>query len=209
MLAPDRLGRISDVSALVCGGKIVSTHLGFIGRGRFYYVLPAFDTEYRSLAVGILLLDRLVERCSAERYAVFDLGEGDFSYKTKWATHRLPLLACEQAVTPVGALFGGLRRVRNLVGIEQLYGLCANGRAGLTMAARRLSLGAGRPIRIDRTPAPNGNTPDPAERNWIQTCHMRPQPASRCRDPIGACRCPQDSRRKRRDFSPVTPAARS
>jgi CelD/BcsL family acetyltransferase involved in cellulose biosynthesis len=149
MLAPERLGRISDVSALVCGGKIVSTHLGFIGRGRFYYVLPAFDTEYRSLAVGILLLDRLIERCSAERYAVFDLGEGDFSYKTKWATHRLPLLACEQAVTSVGALFGRLRRVRNLAGIEQLYDLCANGRASLAMAARRLSQHTGRPVRID------------------------------------------------------------
>jgi len=137
MVAPEQLGRISDVSALVCGGKIVSTHLGFFGRGRFYYVLPAFDTAYRSLAVGILLLDRLVERCSAERYAVFDLGEGDFSYKTKWATHRLPLMACEQALTPAGALFSGLRRVRNLAGIEQLYELCANGRASLAMAARK------------------------------------------------------------------------
>jgi CelD/BcsL family acetyltransferase involved in cellulose biosynthesis len=112
-------------------------------------VLPAFDTEYRSLAVGILLLDRLIERCSAEHYAVFDLGEGDFSYKTKWSTHRLPLLACEQAVTRVGAVYGGLRRVRNLAGIEQLYGLCANGRAGLATAARRLSQGTGRPVRID------------------------------------------------------------
>jgi CelD/BcsL family acetyltransferase involved in cellulose biosynthesis len=149
MTAPERLGRISHVSALVCGDKIVSTHLGFIGRGRFYYVLPAFDTGYRSLAVGILLLDHLIEQCSQESYAVFDLGEGDFSYKTKWATHRLPLMACEQAVTPVGALFGRLRRIRNLAGIDQLYGLCANGRAALTTAARKLSYGPGRPVRID------------------------------------------------------------
>jgi CelD/BcsL family acetyltransferase involved in cellulose biosynthesis len=149
MAAPEQLGRISDVSALVCGGKIVSTHLGFLGRGRFYYVLPAFDTEYRSLAVGILLLDSLIERCSAERYAVFDLGEGDFSYKTKWATHCQPLMACEQALTPVGALFGRLRRVRNIAGIDQLYDLYANGRAGLATAARKLSHGPGRPIRID------------------------------------------------------------
>jgi CelD/BcsL family acetyltransferase involved in cellulose biosynthesis len=97
-------------------------------------VLPAFDTRYRSLAVGILLLDHLIERCSQEQYATFDLGEGDFSYKTKWATHRLPLMACEQAVTSIGALFGQLRRVRRINGIEQLYGLCANGRASLTGA---------------------------------------------------------------------------
>jgi CelD/BcsL family acetyltransferase involved in cellulose biosynthesis len=149
MTAPQQLGRISHVSALVCGDKIVSTHLGFIGRGRFYYVLPAFDTGYRSLAVGILLLDHLIEQCAQERYSVFDLGEGDFSYKTKWATHRLPLMACEQAVTPVGALFGRLRRIRNLAGIDQLYDLCANGRASLAMATRKLSSGPGRPVRID------------------------------------------------------------
>jgi hypothetical protein len=39
--------------------------------------------------------------------------------------------------------------MRNLAGVEQLYDLCANGRASLAMAARRLSHGAGRPIRID------------------------------------------------------------
>ena len=150
MAAPEQLGRISDLSALVCGDDIVSTHLGFIGRGRFYYVLPAFDTQYRSLAVGILLLDHLIERCSQAHYTTFDLGEGDFAYKTRWATHRLPLVAFEQALTSIGALFGRLRRVRNVGGLEQLYGLCANGRAGLaTTAARRMSGDRGRPIPVD------------------------------------------------------------
>lgn len=150
MAAPEQLGRISNLSALVCGDSIVSAHLGFTGRGRFYYVLPAFDTKYRSLAVGILLLDRLVERCAKEQYATFDLGEGDFSYKTKWATHHLPLLACEQAVTSIGALFGQLRRVRHFSGVDQLYDLYANGRAGrMNTGARRMSNEPGRPIPID------------------------------------------------------------
>jgi CelD/BcsL family acetyltransferase involved in cellulose biosynthesis len=141
MAAPAQLGRISNLSGLTCGGNVVSAHLGFTGRGRFYYVLPAFDTRYRSLAVGILLLDHLIERCGEEAYATFDLGEGDFSYKTKWATHRLPLLACEQAVTSIGALYGGLRRVRRLAGIEQLYDLCAH--AGIGRAST-----SGRPTQI-------------------------------------------------------------
>jgi CelD/BcsL family acetyltransferase involved in cellulose biosynthesis len=142
MAAPDQLGRISDLSALTCGDSVVSAHLGFRGRGRFYYVLPAFDTRHRSLAVGMLLLDHLIERCGEETYATFDLGEGDFSYKTKWATHRLPLLACEQAVTSIGALYGRLRRVRRLAGIEQLSGLCANAGIGRAVtAARTLSNG--------------------------------------------------------------------
>jgi CelD/BcsL family acetyltransferase involved in cellulose biosynthesis len=147
MAAPEQLGRISNLASLTCGGHVVSAHLGFMGRGRFYYVLPAFDTRYRSLAVGILLLDHLIERCGEEAYATFDLGEGDFSYKTKWATHRLPLLACEQAVTSIGALYGGLRRVRRFAGIEQLYDLCANAGIGRSPTAARL-LASGRPTQI-------------------------------------------------------------
>jgi CelD/BcsL family acetyltransferase involved in cellulose biosynthesis len=149
MAAPEQLGRISNLSALVCGDIVVSAHLGFVGRGRFYYVLPAFDTGYRPYAVGILLLDHLIERCSAERYTTFDLGEGDFSYKSKWATHQLPLLACEQAVTSIGALFGQARRVRHFAGIERIYDFCANGRAGL------MALRARRNIERPATPAPS------------------------------------------------------
>jgi CelD/BcsL family acetyltransferase involved in cellulose biosynthesis len=155
MAAPEQLGRISNLSALVCGDKVVSAHLGFVGRGRFYYVLPAFDTGYRPYAVGILLLDHLVERCAAERYTTFDLGEGDFAYKSKWATHRLPLLACEQAVTSIGALFGQLRRVRRITGIEQIYDFCANGRAGLAGARARQNIeppGPSTPNRLKPRP---------------------------------------------------------
>jgi CelD/BcsL family acetyltransferase involved in cellulose biosynthesis len=155
MAAPEQLGRISNVSALVCGDKVVSAHLGFMGRGRFYYVLPAFDTGYRPFAVGILLLDHLVEQCVHERYSTFDLGEGDFSYKSKWATHRLPLLACEQAMTSIGALFGRLRRVRRFAGVEQIYELCANGRASLAGARAK------RNIERPGTPSPAGLEPSP------------------------------------------------
>jgi CelD/BcsL family acetyltransferase involved in cellulose biosynthesis len=128
MAAPEQLERVSDLSALICGDTIISVHLGFKRRDRFYYVLPAFDTQYRPFAAGLLLLDHLIERCAENQCATFDLGEGDFAYKSKWATQRLPLLACEEAVTPIGALFGGLRRVRHLSAVEQLYDLCARSR---------------------------------------------------------------------------------
>ncbi len=125
MAMPDRLGRVSHLSALICGGKILAAHLGFIGRGRFYYVLPAFDTEYRSFATGLLLLDHLVESSRGE-FATFDLGEGDSSYKEKWATHELPLWSCEQAKSAAGMLYRPLRRVRQFVDgghFTELYGM--------------------------------------------------------------------------------------
>jgi CelD/BcsL family acetyltransferase involved in cellulose biosynthesis len=127
MMEPRRLGRISDISALTCGDKIVSAHLGFLGQRRFYYVLPAFDTNYRSLAVGHLLLDHMVQRCDRAGFAVFDLGEGDYAYKHKWATHRLPLLVFEQAMTASGRLYRQLRRVRRAVGLSGLSRLARNG----------------------------------------------------------------------------------
>jgi CelD/BcsL family acetyltransferase involved in cellulose biosynthesis len=120
--APERLGRISHLSALTCGDTIVAAHLGFVGPGRFYYILPAFDTEYRSFAVGLMLLGHLIEQCADEGYATFDLGEGDYSYKATWETHRIPLLSYERGLTAAGVLYGHLRRARRFLD-GQLYEL--------------------------------------------------------------------------------------
>jgi CelD/BcsL family acetyltransferase involved in cellulose biosynthesis len=128
MMQPSRLGRISHLSALTCGDDVVSAHLGFIGRNRFYYVLPAFDTRYRSLAVGHLLLDHLITHCAEQDYTTFDLGEGDFAYKKKWATQRQQLLSYERAMSATGVLYRQLRRVRRAVGINMLSEFYAKGR---------------------------------------------------------------------------------
>jgi CelD/BcsL family acetyltransferase involved in cellulose biosynthesis len=98
---------------------VVLAHLG---------VLPAFDTHYRSLAVGHLLLDQLIQHCSDEEFAFFDLGEGDFPYKRKWATHRLPLLSYEHALTRTGAVYRQLRRVRRTVVLNNFSELYLTGR---------------------------------------------------------------------------------
>jgi CelD/BcsL family acetyltransferase involved in cellulose biosynthesis len=133
--APERLGRISHLSALTCGERIVAAHLGFVGPGRFYYILPAFDTEYRSFAVGLMLLGHLIEQCADEDYATFDLGEGDYSYKETWETHRIPLLSHERGLTAAGVVYGQLRRARRFLDVGQLYELCAKGRARSSRSA--------------------------------------------------------------------------
>jgi CelD/BcsL family acetyltransferase involved in cellulose biosynthesis len=140
MTKPSRLGPISHLSALTCGGKVVSAHLGFVGRNRFYYVLPAFDTQFRSLAVGHLLLDHLIKHCSEEKFATFDLGEGDFPYKQKWATHHLPLLSFEQALTATGSLYRQLRRVRRAVGFNSFSEFYSKGRLRSSAALNAVRL---------------------------------------------------------------------
>ena len=53
MSEPGRLGRISHLSGLMCGDNLVSAHLGFIGRNRFYYVMPAYDVQVSGAGAGL------------------------------------------------------------------------------------------------------------------------------------------------------------
>jgi CelD/BcsL family acetyltransferase involved in cellulose biosynthesis len=116
MMSPGRLGAVSHLSALTVGDAVASAHLGFVGRGRFYYIFPAYDDAFRRYRVGHLLLEQLVDRSVAEGFDTFDLGVGDGRYKDTWATRRLALLDHERAVTAAGQLYLQMRRVRRFVG---------------------------------------------------------------------------------------------
>jgi CelD/BcsL family acetyltransferase involved in cellulose biosynthesis len=118
MAAPNRLGRISDLSALMCGEDIASAHLGFIGRGRFYYVMPAYDTRHRALAPGYQLLDHLLSHCRDVGYEVFDLGEGEHRYKAKFMTHQVGLRTYQRAVTVAGMIYLQANRIRRSLDIQ-------------------------------------------------------------------------------------------
>jgi CelD/BcsL family acetyltransferase involved in cellulose biosynthesis len=113
--APGRLGGISHLSALTVGDTVASAHLGFIGRGRFYYIFPAYDTAFGRHRVGHLLLQHLIDQSVAQDFATFDLGIGDDSYKNKWATHHLALQTHERAVTAAGRVYLQMRRVGRFV----------------------------------------------------------------------------------------------
>jgi CelD/BcsL family acetyltransferase involved in cellulose biosynthesis len=115
MTSPDRLGKISHLSALTVGDTVASAHLGFIGRGRFYYILIGYDSQFGRYGVGHLLLQHLIDQSVAQGFDTFDLGIGDASYKNKWATHRLALHSHERAVTAAGRLYLQMRRIRRLV----------------------------------------------------------------------------------------------
>jgi CelD/BcsL family acetyltransferase involved in cellulose biosynthesis len=118
MTEAGRLGCISHLSALTCGKDLVSAHLGFTARDRFYYVMPAYDVQYRALAPGYLLLDHLMTQCRDAGYEVFDLGEGEHSYKGKWVTDRVPLRSYRRAVTFSGTLYLQANRIRRHLDIQ-------------------------------------------------------------------------------------------
>jgi len=115
MMSPARLGKISHLSALTIGDTVASAHLGFIGRGRFYYIFPAYDTAFSRHRVGHLLLQHLIDQSVTQDFETFDLGVGDASYKNRWATHHLALQSHQRAVTAAGRLYLQMRRVRRFV----------------------------------------------------------------------------------------------
>jgi len=115
MMSPARLGTISHLAALTIGDTVASAHLGFIGRGRFYYIFPAYDTQFGRYRVGHLLLQHLIDQSAAQDFDTFDLGIGDASYKNKWATHHLALHRHERAVTAAGRVYMQMRRVGRIV----------------------------------------------------------------------------------------------
>jgi CelD/BcsL family acetyltransferase involved in cellulose biosynthesis len=115
MMSPGRLGKISHLSALTVGDTVASAHLGFIGRGRFYYVFPAYDTEFGRYRVGHLLLQHLIDQSVTQDFDTFDLGVGDASYKNKWATHHVAMHSHERAATAAGRVYLQMRRVGRFV----------------------------------------------------------------------------------------------
>lgn len=116
MTRPARIGGVGHLSALTWNGEVVSGHFGFYGRGRLSYALPAYDTQFARFRAGHLLLQHLIDQAVECHLDTFDLGVGDFSYKEKWATHRLPLYGYERAVTAAGRLYLEMRRARRFVG---------------------------------------------------------------------------------------------
>jgi CelD/BcsL family acetyltransferase involved in cellulose biosynthesis len=110
-----QLTKIGHLSALLIDNTVVSAHLGFVGRGRFYYIFPAYDAAYARYRPGHLLLNYLVDQRTQQGFETFDLGVGDEAYKISWATERITLYDHERAMTTAGQLYLQMRRVRRFV----------------------------------------------------------------------------------------------
>lgn len=106
---------IGHLSALLNGRRVLSAHLGYAGRGRFYYILPAYDPAYARYRPGYLLLRELIGLSAQNGHEAFDFGFGDEPYKQAWVNHRLSLHDHEQAMTAAGRLYLHMRRARRFV----------------------------------------------------------------------------------------------
>jgi CelD/BcsL family acetyltransferase involved in cellulose biosynthesis len=109
------IGKIGHLSALLIDNAVVSAHLGYIGRGSFYYIFPAYDESFGRYRPGHLLLRELIDRSAQQENETFDFGIGDEAYKAAWADHHLPLYDHEYAITTAGRVYLQMRRIRRFV----------------------------------------------------------------------------------------------
>jgi CelD/BcsL family acetyltransferase involved in cellulose biosynthesis len=122
---PQQHAKIGHLSALLVDNAVVAAHLGFFGRGRFYYILPAYDASYARHRPGHLLLNYLVDQTNKQGFETFDLGVGDEAYKISWATEQIALYDHQRAKTAAGQLYLQMRRVRRFVksgGVRRWFG---------------------------------------------------------------------------------------
>ena len=74
-----------QISALMIDGEIIASHLGFVYRNRFYYLMPTFANEkWQKYSPGRLLLQHLIEWSIENGFKVFDFTTGSESYKKDW-----------------------------------------------------------------------------------------------------------------------------
>ena len=75
------------LSALLVEDKIIAVHMGYLYKKNFFYILPAYDYNYKKLSVGNILLLELFENFK-KNLNIFDFTIGEEIYKAKWTNNK-------------------------------------------------------------------------------------------------------------------------
>jgi len=103
---------ILHFTSLKAGDKILSYHLGFEYKQRYYYYMPVIEPLYENLSPGKIHLYKLAEYAFNNGFTIFDHLRGDENYKAGWATDVKKLYGLSLENEPL------VSRVKN-----KLYGL--------------------------------------------------------------------------------------
>jgi CelD/BcsL family acetyltransferase involved in cellulose biosynthesis len=113
LLAPEALGRFSQLTVMQHEGRIAAAQLDFRTPRQHQGFLTTFDQEsFHASSPGRQVTMKLIERAYEDGLAVFDLGHGENAFKAPWMTQRMRLFRAEMALTWRGQLYLLLRRVR-------------------------------------------------------------------------------------------------
>lgn len=107
-----RFGRDGCIhlSALALDDQILATHWGAVYRGRFYYLMLAYDAgETAKFSPGSILLRNLLEWSFSQAVEIFDFTIGNESYKDAWCENHLPVYRWMQGRSFKGKLYISLK----------------------------------------------------------------------------------------------------
>jgi len=93
-------------AALMVGDTAVATHVGVVGGGTFYYLMPAHaGGDWEKYSPGRLLLLKLIKWAIENELELFDFTHGEEAYKKDWCDRETNLFQISQSVSMPGRLF--------------------------------------------------------------------------------------------------------
>lgn len=94
-------------------GRVIATHWGILFNKRLYWLMPSFDSAYRNLSPGRLLMEDAIRWSCDNNVGCFDFCLGDEPYKRDWTDTQMRLHRFSRPLTFRGAVFDqAYRRVR-------------------------------------------------------------------------------------------------
>ena len=78
------------LSYLSLDGAIIATHVGYLYRDRFYYLMPSYDHNFAGYSPGRVLTYYLIRECFDRGVKVFDFCFGRDDYKYEWTDSDVP-----------------------------------------------------------------------------------------------------------------------
>ncbi len=100
------------VSCLQVGKEIVATHVGFLHRKRFYYIMPGFDAaRWGRFSPGRVLMEHLLRESIESGCTFFDMTIGDERYKFDWINTETRLFEWIAGASLAGKAFCAARAV--------------------------------------------------------------------------------------------------
>jgi CelD/BcsL family acetyltransferase involved in cellulose biosynthesis len=76
---------------LICDGRVVGGHIGFLHRQRASFYFGGFDPAFSFESPGTILIGHAIRRAAAEGAQIFDFLRGGEPYKHAWGAHECQL----------------------------------------------------------------------------------------------------------------------
>jgi CelD/BcsL family acetyltransferase involved in cellulose biosynthesis len=88
LLARSLPSGVGHFSELRLNDQVISWHLGFKWKKRYYYYMPAICKEFNAFSPGKLHLYKLIARNIENGFEIFDFLRGQEDYKNQWTRDR-------------------------------------------------------------------------------------------------------------------------